>query len=77
LRNETSKDLLDSATASEQVALGRYQEGVGLLLDLLNAQSALAAARAQEIAARADWLLAAARLTYSTGGLTGPEALPR
>jgi len=77
LRIETSKDLLDSATASEQVALGRYQEGVGLLLDLLNAQSALAAARAQEIAARADWLLAAARLTYSTGGLTGPEALPR
>jgi len=76
-RIETSKDLLDSATASEQVALGRYQEGVGSLIDLLNAQSALAAARAQEISARADWLLAAARLTYSTGGLTGPEALPR
>ena len=76
-RIETSKDLLESATASEEVALGRYQEGVGLLLDLLNAQSALAAARAQEIAARADWMLAAARLTYSTGGLTGPEALPR
>jgi outer membrane protein TolC len=76
-RIETSKDLLDSATASEQVALGRYKEGVGLLLDLLNAQSALATARAQEIAARADWLIAAARLIYSTGGLTGPEALPR
>ncbi len=76
-RIETSKDLLESATASEQVALGRYQEGVGALIDLLNAQSALAAARAQEIAARADWLLAATRLTYSTGGLTGPEALPR
>jgi outer membrane protein len=76
-RIETSKDLLESATASEQVALGRYKEGVGLLLDLLNAQSALAAARAQEIAARADWLIAAARLIYSTGGLTGPEALPR
>jgi outer membrane protein TolC len=76
-RIETSKDLLDSATASEQVALGRYQEGVGSLIDLLNAQTALATARAQEIAARADWLLAAARLTYSTGGLTGPEALPR
>jgi outer membrane protein TolC len=43
----------------------------------LNAQSALATARAQEIAARADWLIAAARLIYSTGGLTGPEALPR
>ncbi len=76
-RIETSKDLLESATESEQVALGRYREGVGSLLDLLNAQTALAGARAQEIAARADWLVAAARLLYSTGGLTGPEALPR
>ena len=76
-RMETTKDLLASATESEQVALGRYREGVGSLLDLLNAQSALAAARAQEIAARADWLVAAARLTYSSGGLTGAEALPR
>jgi len=76
-RMDTSKDLLNSATESEQVALGRYKEGVGSLLDLLNAQSALALARAQEIAARADWLVAAVRLIYSTGGLTGPEALPR
>ena len=76
-RMETSKDLLDSATESGKVALGRYKEGVGSLLDLLNAQSALALARAQEIGARADWLVAAARLIYSTGGLTGAEALPR
>jgi outer membrane protein TolC len=76
-RIETTKDLLASATESEQVALGRYREGVGTLLDLLNAQTALALARAQEIAARADWFVAAARLTYSTGGLTGVEALPR
>lgn len=76
-RIETSKDLLDSATESEKVALGRYNEGVGSVLDLLNAQSALASARAQEISARADWLVAAARLIYSTGGLTGPEALPQ
>jgi outer membrane protein TolC len=76
-RIETTKDLLASATESEQVALGRYREGVGTLLDLLNAQTALAGARAQEIAARADWFVAAARPTYSTGGLTGVEALPR
>jgi outer membrane protein TolC len=76
-RMTTSRDLLDSATQSEQVAQGRYKEGVGSLLDLLNAQSALGLARAQEIAARADWLVAAARLLYSTGGLTGPEAIPR
>jgi len=76
-RMTTSKDLLASATESGQVALGRYKEGVGSLLDLLNAQSALALARAQEISARADWFVAAARLIYSTGGLTGPEALPQ
>jgi outer membrane protein TolC len=76
-RIQTTKDLLDSATESEKVALGRYKEGVGSLLDLLTAQSALASARAQEITARADWLVAAAHLIYSTGGLTGPEALPR
>ena len=76
-RMETSKDLLLSATESGKVALGRYKEGVGSLLDLLTAQSALALARAQEIGARADWLSAAARLIYSTGGLTGPEALPQ
>lgn len=76
-RMTTAKDLLASATESEQVALGRYTEGVGTLLDLLNAQSALALARAQEISARADWLVSAARMLYSTGALTGPDAIPR
>jgi outer membrane protein len=75
-RIATTKDLLASATESEQVALGRYKEGVGTLLDVLNAQTALAAARAQEIGARADWLVSTARLLYSTGGLTGPDAVP-
>jgi outer membrane protein TolC len=75
-RMATSKDLLASATESEAVALGRYTEGVGTLLDLLNAQSALAAARAQEIGARSDWFSSAAKLLYSTGGLTGPEVIP-
>lgn len=74
-RIDTTKDLLASATESEQVALGRYKEGVGSLLDLLTAQGALARARAQEISARADWLVSAARLLYSTGSLTGPDAV--
>jgi outer membrane protein len=74
-RIETAKDLLASATESEQVALGRYTEGVGTLLDLLNAQSALAAARAQDIAARADWFVSAARLLHATGGLNGVDAI--
>ena len=74
-RIETAKDLLASATESERVALGRYSEGVGTLLDLLTAQSALAAARAQDIAARADWFVSAARLLHATGSLTGVDAI--
>ncbi|HZN56171.1 MAG TPA: TolC family protein [Candidatus Polarisedimenticolaceae bacterium] len=76
VRIATAKDLLASATQSEEVALGRYREGVGTFLDLLSAQSVLARARAQEISSRADWFVAAARLLFSTGRLTGPEALP-
>lgn len=75
-RVETSKDLLASASESVDVARGRYTEGVGTLLDLLSAQSAVASARAEGIGARADWLVAAARLLYATGGLTGIEAIP-
>ena len=65
----TAGDLLDSATQSELVALARYKEGVGTLPDLLIAQSALALARAQEIRARSDWLVAVARLARNTGTL--------
>jgi outer membrane protein TolC len=71
----TSRDLLASAEESEKVAFGRYKEGVGTILDLLNAQSALARARALEVAARADWIFAAARLARSTGALDGPSAV--
>jgi outer membrane protein len=47
----TSADLLASAEHSERVALGRYKAGVGNILDVLNAQSALANARLQRIQA--------------------------
>lgn len=70
-RVRTSRDLLASAGQSAQVAQGRYKEGVGSILDLLIAQSALSSARAQEVQARADWLLALASLAHDTGSL-GP-----
>jgi outer membrane protein TolC len=66
-RVRTSRDLLSSAEQSEQVALGRYREGVGTILELLTAQAALASARAQEIQARSDWFVSAARLAQATG----------
>ena len=48
---KTTADLVASAEASAQVALGRYKAGVGSILDLLTAQSALASARQQRIQA--------------------------
>jgi outer membrane protein len=64
---KTSRDLLASAEQSERVALGRYQEGVGTIIDLLTAQSALADARAEEILARSAWFYALAQLAHDTG----------
>jgi outer membrane protein len=68
-RLRASKDLFESATQSEQVAAGRYREGVGSILDLLAAQAALADALAARVQARSDWYLALAYLAYSTGTL--------
>jgi len=63
----TSRDLLASAEQSERVALGRYREGVGTIIDLLTAQAALASARSQEIQARSGWFVALAQLAHDTG----------
>ena len=63
----TSRDLLASAEQSERVAFGRYREGVGTIIELLAAQSALAGARSQEIQARAQWFAALAQLAHDTG----------
>ena len=71
VRVRTARDLLSSAQQSAEVAQGRYQEGVGSILDVLTAQSALASARAQEVRARADWQLSVAALAHDSGAL-GP-----
>ncbi len=68
-RVRTSRDLLQSATQSADVAQGRYKEGVGSILDLLTAQAQLADARAQEVEARSLWFLSMAELAYATGAL--------
>ncbi len=69
-RVKTSAELLASAQQSYDVNLGRYEAGVGDILTVLSAQAVLENARSQEIQARTDWYLAAARLAYSTGALT-------
>ena len=68
-RVKAGNDLLDSAASSYDVALGRYKEGVGGLLDLLSAQSILMNARAQQISAQSDWYISFSQLARDTGML--------
>lgn len=67
----TTADLLQSAEQSERVALGRYQAGVGNILDVLNSQSALASARQQRIQSMLDWNIGRAALAQAMGNLDG------
>ncbi|MEP6573660.1 MAG: TolC family protein [Gemmatimonadota bacterium] len=66
-RVHTSETLFASAQQSQQVALARYKAGVGTVLDLLTAQTALANARAQQVQARLDWSTALAQLSHDAG----------
>ena len=77
----TSTDLVASATESERLASGRYRAGVGSILDVLTAQSALASARQQNIQAIYNWHIGKASLARAMGqldaaALTGYRAAP-
>lgn len=65
----TTNDLLTSARKSHEMALGRYKSGVGTLIDVLNAQSALASAKQQKIQAFLDWQTSKAKVAYALGNL--------
>lgn len=69
---KSSLTLLSGATQSERVARGRYQAGVGNILDLLLAQASLANARMQNIQAIYNWHIAKAVLAQSMGMLDFP-----
>ncbi len=68
-RIRTSRDLVASAGQSADVTRGRYTAGVGNILDLLTAESSLAAARAQDVQARAEFLFALAQLAHDVGSI--------
>ena len=74
----TADDLLASAQQSAQVAAGRYREGVGSIIDLLTAQSALANARAQQVQSRWQWYTSLAQLARDAGvlGVHGDTPFP-
>jgi outer membrane protein len=65
----TSHDLVASAQASYDLALGRYKAGVGTILDLLSAQSALASAKQQHIQSLYNWYITKASLAKTMGSL--------
>lgn len=70
LQSVTATDILvASAEESYRVTLGRYKAGVGNIIDTLNAQSALATARQQQIQASLNANIARATLAQSMGAL--------
>jgi outer membrane protein TolC len=67
--------LIKTAEKNEEVALGRYQGGVGTIVDVLTAQAAAALARQTRIAAELAWQTARAQLAFALGRLSSAEPL--
>jgi outer membrane protein len=71
----TTGTLIATASNNEEVAVGRYQSGVGTIIDLLTAQNAAASARQLRINAELNWEVARAQLALALGRLTGAQPL--
>jgi TolC family type I secretion outer membrane protein len=67
--------LVRTALQNQEVAVGRYQAGVGTVLDLLTAQTAAASAQQTRITAEYNWEVSRARLVLALGRLTSAEPL--
>lgn len=65
-----STDLVESAAAAEKLALGRYQAGLGILLDVLSAQASLAQARYTQLLTQLGLRVARAELAQAMGELS-------
>ena len=76
-RIAAATELLASATLSSDGAIGRYREGIGTIIDVLLARSALATARGEFVQARWEWQTALAQLAHDVGSLDtrGPSEL--
>jgi outer membrane protein TolC len=66
---ETSKDLLESSTQLKDVALGRYKEGLGTILDVLSAQSQYSSALQSQLQSRYNLLTTRIDLIRAVGML--------
>ena len=67
--------VIGNALQNQEVAVGRYQAGVGTVLDLLTAQTAAASAQQTRITAEYNWEVSRARLVLALGRLTSAEPL--
>ncbi len=67
--------LVKTAGQNQEVALGRYQAGVGTILDLLTAQTAAASAAQARISAELTWETARGQLALALGHLSRTEPL--
>ena len=66
-RRDASQVLVAQAQENLELAEGRYQAGVGSIVELTDAQAALTSARAQQVRAGYDLETARARLTRAIG----------
>jgi len=67
--------LTKTADDNLEVALGRYQAGVGTIVDVLTAQTAASAARHLRISAELSWMVSRAQLALALGRLSSAEPL--
>lgn len=70
---EYAKAYLESAEEDFKVNLKKYRVGTGTIVNLINAQTAVADARAQLAAAQNSWYTSIANLAFATGILFPPE----
>jgi len=70
------RELLETSKRLEAFSRGRYEAGVGTILDLMSAQATLASARSRYVQARADFLLAMVQLSHDAGELNVDAVLP-
>lgn len=64
---DAADNLLDSSLESYDASLARYRSGVGDIVELLNAQTLLAEARAEEVTAKTDIFTSYADLINAIG----------
>jgi outer membrane protein len=66
---KNSRELLDDADRSLDIARGRYKEGVGTFSELLNAQTAKADAERQRVLSISKWTMSRLKLAAALGKL--------